>query len=509
MAILTILCLPVTLAAVFAAAVTAQPIEQVLLSRAAMTSIEVVARAVAMLMALGIVDFTYRVWSTLRDPAVGALAALSVVGIAPWAYYGKVGNVDVPAIFWMCLALEQVIILQVHREFSVSRERAALVFTTLAVLTKDQIAGALVLPIAWLAVAPGIGMTQAPASRGPGALSSSDASAVEWSSLGRAFRGSLWRSVALCLGLYVIVSGALVNPTGWLARVRFILGPASRDWVEFEPTFAGRMALMRDIFFRVPELTSWPSALLSALGIGVCVLDAKRRTQLLPAAAALSFTATFNVLALRSEHRFLLVQAVLLAPYSALVVPAMARFSAAWWAGHGAFFVACLANLRSVASLDATLIFDSRYSAETFLSTLPTHSRVEIMGGPKFFPRFPEGLDLTRVGLDPLDARRAIPGVKEELGDPRAIGLRRPDYLVLSEEFATPQFFPTGVRRGAYMEPSTLDFFHQLDREQTSYTLAYRAKCHLPWPLTCTRLHFCTGGDIAIYKRRDASMRHP
>jgi len=163
---------------------------------------------------------------------------------------------------------------------------------------------------------------------------------------------------------------------------------------------------MRDIFFRVPELTSWPSALLSASD-RVCVLDAKRRTQLLPAAAALSFTATFNVLALRSNIDFFWYRRCYSRPTRPSSCPPWLVFCGvvgrSW-----AFFVACLANLRSVASLDATLIFDSRYSAETFLSTLPTHSRVEIMGGPSF-SLGSRRARLTRVGLDPLDARRAIP----------------------------------------------------------------------------------------------------
>ncbi|MGA2449958.1 MAG: hypothetical protein ABTD50_14865 [Polyangiaceae bacterium] len=500
MALLTVLCLPVTLLAALIAIGTRVPIENVLLQPALMTAIEGIARIVAMTMALGIVDSTYRIWSRLEDKYIGALAALSVVGVTPWAYYGKVGNVDIPSVFWLCLTLEQVLAPRTSPTDGERAEQRALVFATLAVLTKDQIAGALVAPIAWLVVAPAVRGAAVP---GAG-LDGRSPAAERWRVARALARGSLWKSAALSLALYVLISGALVNPTGWLARMRFIFGPASRDWVGFAPTLGGRIALARAILARIPELTSWPSALLSAVGIAVCVADTKRRKHLLPAAAALAFTATFNFLALRSEHRFLMVQAVLVAPYAALVV-ALGRHRRLGSVGAVVFFAAWAACLRAVASLDATLMADSRYAAERFLASLPANSRVEVMGGPKFLPRLPAHVVAKRVGLDALAARSAIPGVTEELGDPRLIDQRHPDYLVVSVEFATPQFFPTRPGPGAYMEASTLAFFHELALGKTSYVLAYRATCKLPWPLTCVRLHSCTGGDIAVYRPRDAS----
>jgi hypothetical protein len=404
----------------------------------------------------------------------------------------------------MCLALEQIMLSCASPVDAERAERRALVFATLAVLTKDQVAGALFAPVAWLIVAPAVqrGRSSGPL-QGPGATGFGT---ERWTVARALARPSLWKSAALCLVLYALASGALVNPVGWLARLRFVFGPASRDWAGFARTVGGRIALAHSIFGRIPELTSWPSALLSAIGIVACVVESKRRKHLLPVAAALSFTATFNALALRSEHRFLLVQAVLLAPYAALVVAYFRRSRAIVVMSYVAFFAAWATSLRAVASLDGTLIADSRYRAERFLASVPPNSRVEVMGGPKFLPRLPAQVIATRVGLDALGARSAIPGVREVVDDPRAIDERRPDYLVLSVEFATPQFFPSRAGSSVYTEATTLEFFRRLALGRTSYTLAYRATCELPWPLVCVRLHSCTGGDIAIYKPRNPSM---
>ncbi len=509
MLILTVLCLPVTGIASGVALVTHRGIEDVLLLPVTMTSIEGIARLVAMFMAVGIVDCTYRMWSRLENVRVGGLAALSVVGVVPWAYYGKVGNVDVPSVFWMCLALEQVLLLQPHPAQNPRAERRALVFATLAVLTKDQVAGALLIPLAWLVLAPAIAAWRS-SSLTPVEERVGDRGRREWgrglSNAARALtRASLFRSCALCIGLYAVLSGALVNPVGWVARLHFLFGPASRDWSGYERSLSGRITMMGDMLRQIPELTSWPSAVLSAVGIVACVLARRRRRNLLPVSGALSFTLAFNAMALRSEHRFLLVQSVLIAPYAALVTALPFHSKGVRSLGQLSFFVAWMASLLNVASLDATLIADSRYGAERFLATLPAHARIEIIGGAKFFPRFPGQLDLARVGLDAPETRSRIPGVREELGDLEAVDLRRPEYIVLSAEFATPEFLSSPARHGPTVEPNVLAFIRRLEEGREGYTLAYRSTCSVPWPLRCIRLHSCTGGDIAIF----AAVRVP
>jgi hypothetical protein len=213
-------------------------------------------------------------------------------------------------------------------------------------------------------------------------------------------------------------------------------------------------------------------------------------------------------LALRSEHRFLLVQAVLLAPYAARVTVLASGSKATKSLGYFAFFAAWLASLRNVASLDATMIADSRYGAERFLATMPAGARVEVIGGAKFFPRFPRQLQLARLGLDAPETRSTIPGVREILGDPRAVDVRQPDYVVLSAEFSTPQFLAS-ERRGPSVTGSTLEFVRRLEDGGAGYVLAYRSECSVPWPLRCIRMHSCTGGDIAIYRANPAPAVRP
>ncbi len=484
MLLLTVLALPVVLWGVATAGTRPAALEAALIGVGPMSVVEALSRLLAVAMTLGIVHFTMRLHDDSKRPWTGPLAGLAAATVAPLAYYGKTGNLDVPALFWGAACLAEL--ARLLREGAARDPRRAVLYAAAAVLTKDQIAGVLALPLLLVA--------------------------VQWGREKRLFTRPVLTAAALGLGAFLALSGALPNPSGYAARLRELFGPASRSWEAYPRTSEGSLALVRDLALSVPRLSSWPMFALALAGLGLSATGrgragevapwAQRLPALLPALGALSFTLTFTLGARRTDDRFLLAQAVLLFPYAGTALGWLLERSrkVGTVAAAGAFAASAL----GVASVDATLLVDARYAAERYLEGLPAGTTVEVYGGPKFLPRIPEKLAASRVGTDPPEARSHLPHLAEVL-DPN-MGERRPEIIVLSTEFshtfgggAAPAPLH-GVR--AYMDPASFRFFDDLTAERLPYARVLNAECKLPWPLVCRRIHGSTGEPVWVYKLR-------
>ena len=449
-----------------------------------MTAIEVSARLVAAAMA-GCTLWNFgRLWSRVAGARAGVLAALLLASNAVFVYYAHTGNLDVPYLFWISWAL-----LEMDRVVcGEPREGRVLLFSAAAVLTKDQAAAALLLPLP-------ISLLILPWTR---------KRTPPW-------RRNLIGGALIAAGTYALASGALVNPEGFRLRVAFLLGPASQSWAGYPRGIGGSIALIRDAVLAIPHVTSWPVAVASAAGIllviaarsGTGGIDRGRAS--LPLCAAVSFTLFFSLSARRSEDRFLLPQSLFLLPYAALAFDRAWMSFPAWRILLGAIGVVSLIPAwMGVVSMDASLLCDPRYEAERFLKALPARTRVEVYGGPIFLPRVPSDLVAVRPGVEPIADRQAIAGVSDLVDpamDPRA---RRPDVIVLATELSHVEatLAPGSSRRfslAQYGDATSHALFRGLLDGSLGYSRALTAECRLPWPLECRRIHGSTAGSVWIY----------
>jgi hypothetical protein len=458
-----------------------------------MTGIEVSARLIAAAMALATLRFTMMHWGRLGGRRAGVAAGAALVTNAVFVLYAHTGNTDVPYLFWLTWAM-----LEMDRvACGEPRERQALLVATAAVLTKDQAAAALILPLpTYLVLVPWLGR-RAPVTRRPlviGALAS--------------------------IALYATVSGAAVNPAGFRLRVAHLLGPASQGWTEYPPGLAGALAMTRDALQRVTDFTSWPIVVAALCGLVVAALRGPalaRARALLPLLASVSFAWFFTLPVRQSEHRYFLPETVFFLPYAGLA------FNAAWkrWPRARALVASiALASLApavlGVASMDATLLADPRYEAERFLAGMPPGTHVEVYGGPIFLPRLPPQLAATRPGVEPIDERQAIPGVTDIVDprmDPRP---RRPEAIVLATELSNPESFApttwsTPPETMQYRDPISHALLRGLADGSLGFARVLRATCSLPRPLECRRIHHSTAGEVWIYApaRPDAQRIAP
>jgi len=491
--LLTVLSLPWMALAAARAGLNPDALGLELIKPLYMTAIEASARAVTLAMALGIVYGTMAYWTRVASRRVGVLAGIAVAVDATFVYYAHTGNLDVPCLFWIVLTL-----VEAQRVLSgESHEGSLWLCAACAVLTKDSAAGALGLAVP-LSITLAVMRTPRSSAAGPDR-------AVR---LRRCAAGGL-----VAAALYLVVSGALTNPTGFARRLAFLFGPASQTWTPYPPGLRGALAVAADATRAIPRFGSWPLAVAAFVGVVLALRAPGSRDRValaLPLAAAMSFAVVFDLGARRSEERFLLPQAILLYPYAAFALDCLWSWRPRLAAVLGVLGVGPALN--AIASVDATLLDDPRYAAEAFLASLPAGTRVEVYGGPVFLPRIPRQLIATRPGVEPLADRQRIDGIAEIVDpamDPRP---RSPDVIVLSTELSNeavtePPSRPLPAATIAYHDAASHRLLRGLYDGSLGYARAGTFRCALPWPLACRSIHHSTAGQVWVYARaqRDRS----
>jgi hypothetical protein len=457
-----------------------------------MTYFAVLGRLVNLAMSLGIIWSVCEMARQVASARAGLLAAIACALNFGLTYYGQVSNLDIPYLFWGCLALLWCMRAVVEQQ--VRRFWPAALFAAAAIATKDQ-AYALFLPslpvflLLWFAADPWprahgrqVGLAVIPAS-------------------------------ALSLFLLLLVDGAITNPSGFMRRLAFLAGPASQDYAEYVHGPSGWLALLGDMGAYFMRGYGVAAATLVLLGIGVHVLRSRggvRIAGLLPLLAVISFTVCFNFAALRSDDRFLLPQAVLSCVYIGIAAEVLA-FSASTWmrlAGRAVLLLVALAALHQAVAITAALLFDPRYDAERWMKAhVGPGYLIETYGQNCFLPRFPRGARVVRVGQGDLNIRNPLPGVtelREAFTAPR-----HPRFIVLSlawaRRYLEPPVPPGGghvysrLQQADFTNNDARLFFQSLLNGTQGYRLAHAAHPASLWPIV--HIHDSLDEPVWIFER--------
>jgi len=530
LALLAILTLPVILVAAVRAPSFALPdLVAEALKVPYMTSTAYVARSVSLLMSLGIVLFLARIAEELRAHELGVSPAgkdgkdgehaggfsdervrragwctAAFAGLnASLTYYAHTTNLDVPYLFWGTWAL--LVFTRAITRQEPRLLRRALVLAVLAVGTKDQAYGLFILslPVAF----------------------------AIWITWGvREHRGRVLKegaiAVAVAIALFSVVDAVILNPTGFAARVRFLTGSASQDFVGYTRDWSGRFGIVVDAA-RLFHL-QYPNVLgpLIALGLVHAFVLAwrtpapRRGAQLaasvLPLLAAISFTVTFNWSSLRTDARFLMPQALLFAVYGGRAVEAFsfAARRVVRVVGRGIVTVDLALALFACVSVDVNLLFDPRYDAEEWLRThVRPGETIETYGLNVYLPRFPEHARVIRVGPEATDKRNPIPGVEEVQAPFEDAPSREARWVVVSTGWVwrylinpdpvllAGRKLPPTQHRSASDEAST-QWFERLMLGTDAFAFAHESKYELESQFPILEIHGTTGRRIWIYERK-------
>jgi hypothetical protein len=374
-----------------------------------MTALVIVARALPLVMALLltgalIVRETGTRWG--RSPWV-PLALLA--GSPAFVYYARTSNVDMHAVFWAGLGFAWV----ERARASAGGLATAAAAAVAAVCSKEQIApfSAVILVLA--------------CSRA-------------WTSADRP--AAALRYVAFVLAVaaltYLLLWQLPWNARGWVAHHDFIFHHARYER-RYALTPGGLGSLLLACLEQAPVALGW--AVIAGVALGVIVRVPARDFAARALASAL-YLASFVLTIGYVYPRFLLPLLLLAVPY-------------AWRGWHEAMWTfrerlslralpaAALVVLTLLGGpmLDLTMLSDSRYRVEAWLSRLPEGAVVEVLGNPHFQARVPRRLTLVR---SPIDSLRAHP--RAPLGD----------VVLVSAYDTTPELVRRDPAvRAAYWEP--------------------------------------------------------
>lgn len=369
-----------------------------------------ISRLVSVLMGAGIVVCAYLLGRKLWDRATGAVAAVFVLLMYPMFYFARTSNLDVPVTFWQaCVLLLFALALQ-ERRVSGGRWLAIGVLTAIALATKEQSYGSLLLLVfpllAWHFRAVGSGV---------------------W---------ARWRApltaLALSALLYVFASGLAIRPEKYFRHLDFVRSgnPAGRFYHEYAFTPAGLLGMARECFYHLADTLGWPVLLAALAGVAICLVRREERSRLwllLPIPGLF-----FTVLALVGyvELRYLLSWGFLLALFaSAYVVAPALRARAAAFRATAWVLVTAACGWSLLCGLDLQRLSwnDSRYAAaDWFAQHVRAEDRVahpgperRIVTMPRFYSQFqrvPLAVPKVRLdGVNPFDTEFVYLQGKDDL----------------------------------------------------------------------------------------------
>lgn len=429
--LLTVLTAPVTVVAlVRAPSLAADDVIHEILRVPYMTANAYVARFVSLIMSVATIVIIARIAEELRaleagsheHPSVrraGWCAAAFAAANLSATYYAHTSNLDTAYLFWALASL--LVLLRAFVRHELTRLRRAFVLAVLAVGTKDQAYGLFLasvpIAVAWF---------------------------VAFDPWARVRRRDVARSAliagASASGLFLLTDAVILNPTGFRARLAFLTGSASKDFVTYADDWTGRLRMLRDAAIQVDHFYPAALAFVGVAGILLTLNRSRGRrerlaTSGLPLLAAISFTVTFDFTALRTDHRFFLPQALLLAVYGGLAMEPLvfAERGSRRLAAQAAFAVVFAVAIHRCIAVDAQLLYDPRYAAEDWLeSRLRDGDLVETYGNNVYQLRVPTKARVVRVGPEPVGSRSPLPGVAEVQAPFEDVVARRPRFVVLA-----------------------------------------------------------------------------
>jgi hypothetical protein len=520
--ILAVFCLPILgTAALMAESFTLKHLMAAMLTTPVMTGCAIVAKLIAIAMSaltlLLLARIARRIFAQNEASpfalSVGRWAVLFAATNLSVAYYGRVTNLDGPYLFWTVAAIDRLVAL------ARTGERRDYVlfgfFAAAAVATKDQAYASFML------VAPLYLLLLPLLKKGSLAAQAS----------GKHWRYLLYATISSAV-VYGVLSGAFLNPTGYLERLATMSGTASQDWRQYAPGVIGMLQNLGDLA-KSQAAFFWPWPVVAAAWLGVVAAFRNRPDgapplvwRALPLVLGISFIAFFTLVVARCEHRFLLPVGLWLALYAGLLAATLMhavskKSEPLQRRVRIAMMILVAAGAYQSIELLLTQYGDARRVTVRYLAKLPQGSTVETYGLLVYQPHFDfskgSPYRVQRMTTRPIKRRNPLTGAKEIKGTfMGAVTTRKPDVLVITDGYASRFMLQTKTPKGGFRtnltnksqsnHDATLFFRSAVSDSLPGYKLVLVAKPELPsWAATFGLrpqiVHGSTGRPIWILRR--------
>ncbi|HEX6942222.1 MAG TPA: glycosyltransferase family 39 protein [Gemmatimonadaceae bacterium] len=319
--------------------------------------------------------------------ATGAwLAAAAALCCAPFVFYARTGNLDVPALCWTMLAF--VVIERCWSDgLTMTRAMACGTFSAFAVATKDQSFGLLVLPLLLLLIRSVRSTAAAPGRyRLPIVLVASGAIA------------------------FLVAGGLVVRPDRFVRHVEYITNFSDtftnvRHPTELTvmrpPTIAGRALLLGDLLRATGTAIGWPIVLTGIAGLALLWRSTNAVRWMVAALAGYFLLVLVPIQ--HMQYRYALAPAMLLAIVAGGVVARLTRRPALI---GGAAVVLVGPAVAGAAEITHAMLTDARGPASDWLRQhADSGDSLGFFGRPHQLPRIPAGVHVEALPDDDAHAR--------------------------------------------------------------------------------------------------------
>jgi len=397
-----------------------------------------IGRLVSIAMGIGTLLALYACGARTFGRRAGVFAAAMFALVAPFVYYAKTTNLDVPYLFWF--ALSMVYYLRLLDGLALRDFIGLAVCATLAICTKDQAYG--LYPLMPLAIVHR--MWQANREAG-------DLHPLKRALLDRRLQ---WAALAAVI-VFACVHNVAFNARGFWDHVQLVTGPASETYRDFERSLAGRIGLFRLTVDIIRMAWGWPMFLVSVAGIIVAVINPSyRRPARWIAWPAVSYYLSFINVVLYNYDRFMLPVCLVLSLFGGL---ALDRWVAGvrgrpWRVAAAAAVFAC--TLLYATLVDLVMLRDSRYTVEQWLAArVGPGELIGFVFPRQYYPRL-EKFNNAEI--------LSVPQLQESL----------PPYFILNADYA----------RAEAPDSEIGQLIAGLHDGQLGYRLVFRYRQPAPWP---------------------------
>ena len=397
-----------------------------------------IGRAVSLAMGVTTLIAVYACGARVFGKRAGLFSAAALAVVAPFVYYAKTANLDVPYVCWFALSL--VFYLRLLEGLRTADFVGFAACATLAIVTKDQAYGLYLLT-------PFVIVHRLWHARHEAGVPHPLTRALLDKRLGLA--------ALVAIVLFALSHNLAFNGAGFVEHIRYITGGASQNYRQFAPTAAGRAALLVLTLDLIRVAWGWPLFLVSVAGVFIALLAPRhRRATIWLAVPVVSYYLSFIDVVLYNYDRFMLPICVVLALFAGLALDrslAMGRLRRWRIVGVGAVFAY---SVLYAATVDALMIRDSRYRVEEWMAArIADNDLVGYVFPVQYYPR--------------LERFKSA-----EISTVEQLQRDRPAYYVLNADYAQAE--PTGSPTGrliAGLQGGTL-----------GYELAFRYRQPFPWP---------------------------
>ena len=393
-------------------------------------------RAVSVLMGLGTLAAAFLCGVELTGPRRAVFAPLALLLTPLFVYYGKVANLDMPALFWFAWAM--VAFLRILRGGRLRDYVWLGVAAAGSGATKDQAYANLAL-VAAAAIAITAQQSQA---------------ASWWARLGRALADRrVWAAGTAAALASVVFHDLVFNFAGFVAHVRLLvtlgdLAIVPRTAAGYAELTGLTLALFRWAF-------GWPLFALSAAGVAGALARPERRRWLWLLAVPLSFHVCFTWVTLYVNDRYLFGGIFVLALFAGAACADLIGAARHRAIARLAVAAALVYALLYASSINVMMSLDARRAVKAWIAASTDAGSVVGLLGRSYMPR-----------IEP-PARTVIVEAR-----PDAVSQASPDLLVVNARFAE--------RFEQARDPQGRALLRALENRSLGYEEAFRYRAAIP-----------------------------